>query len=371
MKVLFITNVPAPYRVEFFNELSIYCDLTVLYERHTAKDRDKNWISHSNKVYNEVFLEGFNIGTDGALCFGISKWLKKNIFDLIVVGGYSTPTGMLAIQLMKMRKIPFVLNCDGGFIKQDNKIKYIIKKYFISSAKYWLSTGKITNEYLEYYGAKTENIFIYPFTSIREEDILDSPLTIEEKIALRDKLEIPYDKIAISVGRFIPIKGYDKLIEKWKDVDKEWTLILIGSGEEEEKLKHIISKNQLNNIKIIEFKQKEALKEYYLAADIFLLPTQGDVWGLVVNEAIGYGLPVITTNRCIAGIELIKNGINGKIINLEDKHKIDINKEINLLGNIPNMSKESLEIAKLYTIENMAKTHFNIFKKIIKGINKG
>ena len=56
------------------------------------------------------------------------------------------------------------------------------------------------------------------------------------------------------------------------------------------------------------FKGKKELAKYFQAADLFVLPTREDIWGLVINEAMAYGLPIITTNKCIAGLALLKDG---------------------------------------------------------------
>ena len=60
MKVLFFTNIPSPYRVDFFNELGKYCELTVLYERRDADDRDKNWCNNeeNNLNFKPIYLKG-------------------------------------------------------------------------------------------------------------------------------------------------------------------------------------------------------------------------------------------------------------------------------------------------------------------------
>lgn len=367
MKVLFLANIPSPYRVDFFNELGKYCELTVLYERKSALDRDKNWKYDEAQKYKPVFLKGTNIGVDAAICLSITKWLKKDKFDIIIVGGYSTPTGMLAIQTMKLRNIPFILNIDGGFIKEDSKASYLIKKYFISSAKWWLSTGGESSKYLTYYGANKENIFVYPFTSVKKEEVINKIISVKQKIKYKEKLGIFKKRLVISVGRYINSKGFDKLIEAWKDVDKETQLLIIGSGPEEEYLESLIIKNKLKNVKLIQFKQKEELKEYYLAADLFILPTKSDVWGLVVNEAMAFGLPIITTNKCIAGIELIRNDVNGYIIQCDNSKVMSerINEVLEKDDNLEAMGKNNIQKMQMYTIEKMAQVHYDIFKRIL------
>lgn len=364
MKILFLTNIPSPYRVDFFNELGNLCDLTVLYERHDAKDREANWLTNKAISFKEIYLNGINVGNDSAICCSVIKWLKDRSFDLVVVGGYSTPTGMLSIEYMKLKRIPFILNSDGGLLKKESKFRYCIKKHFLSSALAWLSTAKVTDEYLLYYGAKKEKIYRYPFTSIKKEDILNKPLDKEEKIIIKDKLNISYDKMIISVGQFIFRKGFDVLLKACNKLGNDVGIYIIGGDPTEEYLE-LIQKYGLNNVHFEDFKAKEELSEYYKAADLFVLPTREDIWGLVVNEAMAYGLPVITTDKCVAGLELIEDSKNGYIVAAnEDK---ELSKRMNLIINDMSLSKDmafnNLSKINKYTIENMAKDHIEFFRK--------
>lgn len=86
MKVLFTTNIPAPYRIDFFNELSKYCDLTVLFERNNADDRNKEWLNSKDIKFRCKYLKGIKRGKDSAFCPQITKIVKKEKFDIIVVG---------------------------------------------------------------------------------------------------------------------------------------------------------------------------------------------------------------------------------------------------------------------------------------------
>ena len=73
-----------------------------------------------------------------------------------------------------------------------------------------------------------------------------------------------------------------------------------------------ISEHQLTNVFFFDFMNKELLFKYYQISDLFVLPTREDIWGLVINEAMANGLPIITTDKCVAGKELIND--NGYII---------------------------------------------------------
>ena len=357
MKVLFLTNIPSPYRVDFFNELGKYCDLTVLYERKKADDRE--WLSKKSINYKSVFLNGIKKGNDTALCLGVIKYLSQK-FDHIIIGGYSTPTGMLAILYLKFIHKEYILNCDGGFIRKDEKnINYKLKKFFISGANCYLSTGKVCTNYLLYYGAEKNNIHFYPFTSLYKKDILEHTLSIDEKEFLKNELDIHDKKIVIYVGQMIHRKGIDILLNAASNVSNDVIFYIVG-GKPTEEYKKIISDLNLKNIRFLDFMQKNILFKYYQIADLFVLPTREDIWGLVINEAMANGLPIITTNKCVAGEELIDQ--NGILIESEDVESLS--KNINKILFDDLLQKEyatnSLEIIRNYTIENMASRIYQI-----------
>lgn len=362
MRVLFQTNIPSPYRVDFFNELGKYCDLTVLFESHSANDRDVAWRADRMKNFTPIYLKGKRVGTAEAICPSIIKYLSKKKYDVIVIGFFSSPTGMMAIEHMRIRHIPFVLSSDGGMVKNDAGIKHKIKQHFISAASAWLSTGKTTTEYLTYYGADPKRVYIYPFTSVMAEDILKQPLTITEKQEYRKLLGMKEDKVILSVGQFIYRKGYDVLLKACKQLDSSIGVYIVGGKPTEEYL-NLKEQLDLEHVHFVNFITKDKLANYYKAADLFVLPTREDIWGLVVNEAMAYGLPVITTTKCVAGIEMVKNGVNGQIIPFEDVEALT--KSIkNALGQ--SMSG-AIETAKEYSIEKMALAHMQAFNQLLVG----
>lgn len=371
MKILFMTNVPSPYRVEFFNELGKYCDLTVTFEKRTSDERDESWKHYKFDNFRGIFLKGISVNTDTAICCGIKKIIKRGKFDRIICADFASPTGMIAIRYMRKKHIPYWLESDGGFAKDGKGFKEKLKKYFIKGAEGYFSTGKTHDEYYIAYGAEPAKIYRYPFTSLYEKDILVAVPTKEEKIKLREKLGLKEEKIVISVGRFSYLngygKGYDVLLKTAQKMESDIGWYIIG-GQPTEEFVALKEKNSLDNVHYIDFKSKEELKEYYKAADVFVLMTIGDVWGLVVNEAMANGLPVITTDKCVAGLELIREGENGYIVPVGDEESLcdRLNTIFANTENLEKMGQASLERIREYTIENMAKTHMEVFERIIK-----
>lgn len=358
MKILYITNIPSPYRVEFFNKLADKCELKVIFDSMSAKDRSNDWFNNDSIKFKYSVIKSGHV-------FKLYKELTKK-YDLIIVGGYSTINGLLSIEILKFKKIKFMINADGGFIAKDNFIIKKLKTHFISSANYYLSTSKGTNEYLTYYGAKSENILIYPFTSLSKEDILKNPIKYSEKKKLRKNTKYDCDKLFVSVGQFITRKGFDILIKSFSNANiKNSKLLIIGGGPLKDEYLKYIDENNIKNIYIIDFLKKEDLIKVYKYSDIFVLPTREDIWGLVINEAMSMGLPVISTNQCLAAKELLDNNYLYDCENINDLTYLLENFEKKEFNELYNIGKENLNISKKYTIENMSEEHFKIFETIL------
>lgn len=365
--VLFLTNVPAPYTVDFFEGLGKRYCLTVLFERKQAENRKKEWLKYQNKYFKAIYLPGFSVGDELAFCPGVLKYLGNRSYDLIIVGDYSSPTGMLAISFLRLKGISYFIHADGGLVNNDGIVKGAVKRKLISKAAGYMSSGKKTDEYLVNYGANKEKCFHYPFTSIHEADIIKKVQTQEEKKLVRNKLyeNVSEDKfIILSVGSIEYRKGFDILIKSVRYLSSNVEIYIIG-GEATENLKKLMFELSVTNVHFLSFMPFEKIKKYMEYADAFVLPTRWDIWGLVVNEAMAAGLPVITTERCVAGVELIKPGENGYIVPAENPEilaeKINIlveNQEI-----LQNMSINSRETSSQYTIEKMV----DVYAACIKG----
>lgn len=374
--VLFTTNVPAPYTVQFFEMLGHQFELTVLYERKTASNRDKLWFDETGKSYKEVYLSGIKIGEETACCPSVIRYLKKK-YDIIIIGNYASLTGIVSILYLTLMHKKFYVHVDGGIKGEKEGLKKYLKSFLLSRAEGFFSPGLVTDEYIKYYAGNTKRIYHYPFSSIKQNEIVSRPFNKKEKKEILKKIEKEIiirdsDFIISSVGSVIPRKGYDILLQALKSLKYKPLVFIIG-GIPTADLRSIIEKNKLDNVHFVGFKKHELIKNYLRASDLFVLPTRYDIWGLVINEALASGIPVITSDKCVAGIELIQEGKNGYIF--ENENSDDLSKCIEKIMSKDDASREemginSIQRAQSYTIEQMSRNYGMVISELLHSEEK-
>jgi glycosyltransferase involved in cell wall biosynthesis len=352
--VLFINNIPSPYKIDFLNELGKYINLTVWFEAKNEKNR--RWgISELGNNFKYEFLKGITFGISRHFNFGILEKLKKEKFDIYIIGGYASFTTIIVIKWLKSNNIPFILVVDGGFPKNENKFKGYLKRKLISSASYWLSSGTNCTKYLLYYGAQKDKIIEYPFSSVKytKQDL--KPLLKKEIINFKKKESL--NKIVLlNVGQFIYRKGIDILLKAFKNINyNEVSLIIIGGGPLKKEYLKYIEEYNIKNIIIKDFLPKEKLLYYYKISDIFIFPTRYDIWGLVINEAMNFGLPIISSDMAGAAYDLVRDGENGYIFKAGDIDELKSKIELLIKDETKRkvFSQKSLETISRFTIKNM------------------
>ena len=390
-KVLFITCCPSPSRVEFFNTLGKNpdMDITVLFmeSEEEQRHRSSKWFADNNYKYFRGYIVKERVGFKkkqyfGYICKDIIRFLKEK-YDEIIFCGYAYPTFMYGMQYLIRHKIPYSIEVDGGFVAREKIIKYKLKSFFISHANKWYSSGKNTNKYLIHYGAQKKNIIVYPFTSMNEQDfsrawnfndknphnvikriVMNYPVFLNKRQELKrvgkEKLGVSQDSVVLTIGQFVHRKGFDLLLKAATGINKGIKIFIIGGAVTDE-YNSLAQKYDLENVEFVNFQSKDDLKYYFWSADLFVLPTREDIWGLVINEAMAYGLPIITTNKCNSGLELVTKE-NGYIIPVNDVDALK--KSINDCFNNRNMMEmgwNSLLKIQGYTIENMAAKHIRVW----------
>lgn len=358
-KILIVFNHPAPYKVRLFNELSKNFDLHVIFERKSASDRSKGFYFEEKYDFTTHDIRGINVGREGKLSCGVKKHIQKHEYDLIIMNGYSHFPEMNAINFLKKSNKPYVLYINGGTIKKENGLKFKIKRHFIKEANAYFSPDNESNKYLEYYGADPKRILNYPYSTIYENEIVKSR---PDKTMLRHELGIKFDKVFVSAGQLIKRKNYLSLVENWQKFPGNYGLFLIGDGKQREEIEALIKEKNLHNVVLTGFLPREKMFKYFQASDVFLFPSKEDIYGHVINEAMSQGIPVISTNKVNSAHKLIKDGINGYL--LEKLEGNEFEKSIEDMLKIDSFDA-CIATAKNNTIEKMAEAHVNMINEVL------
>lgn len=369
MKVLFLTNIPAPYRIDFFNRLGRHCELTVWFE--AANEANRQWeIDGLGRHFQYKFLKGRTFGLDKHLNPSIVRELEAQPYDAYILGCYSSPTEMIAIHWLKLRRKPFILNSDGGFPGEERWLLRKLKTYLISSASLWLSSGSQCTRYLRHYGAQDDRIREYPLAAAElSAGAQAQQMTPADRAQFKAVHQLG-EVTLLAVGQFIPRKGFDVLIRAFGTLQGEAgipsvSLLLVGGGPEKSRYARMIREAGIRNVTLLDFMQQSELAPYWQAADLFVLPTRYDVWGLVLNEAASFGLPIVTTSRAGAAHDLVRHGENGFVVPPDDEDAL-LQGCLQLVrdrGLRERFSRRSRELAALYSLDRMVDRHLHILQE--------
>lgn len=358
--ILIIGEFPAPYRVDLCKAIAQKWKTKVYFESQQDDKRDNEWLKKDN-IESEILDSWKSRKNFYKDILNIKK------YDLVFIFNNSLRFSILLEIACKINKVPFLLNCDGcNDIKEDDPVKKYAKRYLMKGAKAYFAGGRSARRYFVCHGVDPRKIYIDNFTALYKGDIEKTLISKEAKRSLKTGLEMKERFVVITVGRHIKCKGFDIILKAAEHFGRSVGFYIIG-GEPSKENSSYRERHHIENVHFVGFKDKKELKKYYLAADLFVLMTRGDTWGLVVNEAMANGLPVITTDRCVAGVELITEEENGYIIEVDDQDTLveKIRTMINDPSLMRSMSQNNITKIKSHTMENMIETHIKVINRFI------
>lgn len=226
--------------------------------------------------------------------------------DVVLSGAFAFTSGATAIDWTKSNNKAVVMFDDAKKENlQRNFITNVIKRIFYSYIDSVLCPSKDWNDTYKSWGIPSNAIFYGV-------DVVDNLFWNRGKKLTIDCV-LP-EKYFLCVGRQISCKNFDIVIEAFKQVatqEAEFDLVFVGAGEESDKLRSLAGELYENKIHFIPFQSPENLSVIYQKAYCFILPSLSETWGLVVNEAMASGLPVIVSQYCGCVNTLVINGKNG------------------------------------------------------------
>ncbi len=362
MKLLILADIAAPYRVSVFKGLAQCFDVTVFFNYAKNAQRDPKWFAQSGKELEFHFLN-----TEESIEKYNHAIAKIQDFDVVLCYDPWASRSRTLQRLCIRKHIPYVLNADGALGINTKFPKKQIKSYYVKRAALCFAGCARAAEYFKAYGAKDNRIVKHPFTSIGKEQILSAPLSVEQKMEQKTALGMLDKTTFITVGQFIHRKGIDLLLDAWSKTEQEAQLYIIGGGPLADEYAATVASKSLKNVFIEGFKEPQELRKYYLASDVYVMPTREDIWGLVINEAMACALPIITSDRCTAGNELVKDDLNGYHYACENTDQLAsyIKKMTEDASLRQSFSENTLSVIKDQTFENIIEGHIAALKDLL------
>lgn len=305
----FYTNIPTPYQLDFFKELAKLFHLKVIYYSKTESNR--SWHLPNPDDYEVIFLK------DTAIARIIQKWIIDFHFswqiiriaftdksDFIIVGGaYWMPNASLALIAGKLKRKK-VAYFSEPLYEVKNWLKYgmkwIVLRVVNTCCHSLFCVGKKAAKSFENYHVTVPK-FIIPY------NINSSIYKSLDKVKLEGyikKYKSNNEVIILTSGALIERKGMDILVKAIKSIKNEsLRLIIIGDGPMKKELKAMSASD--NRVVLAGQQQPEETPYFFAIADMFALASRYDGWAVVVNEAIAANLPIVSSDKVGAAVDLI------------------------------------------------------------------
>ncbi len=365
-KTVVLTEIIAPYRIPVFNVLArrAEVDLHVIFLAETDETL-RQWRVYKNEIsFSHQVLPSWRwrMGKSSFLMNrGLWSALNRACPQVIICGGYAYAASWEALLWARRHRVDFVLWSESN--RYDTRLgrPWVerLKAYFLSQSDRFVVPGKASFEYLNSFGVPVASILTAPNAVDNSLYATQAKITRSHALEFRDKLKLP-SRFILFVGRLVPEKGVFDLLAAYAKLESavrsQLGLVFAGDGVCREELLRQAKSISPGTICFPGFAQREDLAGLYALAEALVLPTHSDPWGLVVNEAMACGLPIIVTNVTGCSADLVEDGWNGYVVPARDPEKLSV--AIGALGRQPElkqqMSAHSLERIRNYSPEACA-----------------
>lgn len=278
---------------------------------------------------------------------------SRQRYDALWVHGYTFATVWLALLTAGFMRIPVILRGESCLLKKSSGLRRILKRLFFSIIfqGIWsvLAIGKCNTEFYQVFGIPQEKIFFMPYAVDNQFFQKESQVLSQRHSEIKKEMALSPDlPVVLYAGKLIARKRPLDLLKAYASLAKEIpvALIFVGEGSEKRKLQAYCRKNNLTGVYFAGFKNQTEISRYYAIADIFVLPSGYEPWGLAINEAMNFALAIITTDKVAAAYDLVKSQDNGFVYpagNIE-KLKEHLKDLLTARGLREKMGRRSLEI---------------------------
>jgi glycosyltransferase involved in cell wall biosynthesis len=316
-RIVYWNNIPAPYMVERFNAVARRGNLDFEAWFSARTEPDRSWtVDEASWQFRHRYLPGLERGTNPLV---LPMPLVREDAPALLVSLYAAPAFILGWILARRRgaRTAFWVEVTYDAWVRRRRWKEVLKSRLFPLADGILTAGADGRAFARRYGARSHRIFLIPHVIDFTHYARGSTLSGSDRDSLRRQLGLRGTSF-VYVGRLWSGKGLLFLLDAFAALQRrdvgETTLLLVGDGPDEGLLRRRCKEKALANVIFAGFHHDDTLPLLYAAADVFVFPTLGDPFGLVVLEAMACGLPVIATSASGEIRDRVVDDVNGFVV---------------------------------------------------------
>lgn len=288
-------------------------DATYQWKAESAETPYQRVVIFPGKIYEEISAISMHNQ--------VTASLDRLMPDAVAITSYSTPDARACLLWCKRHHRPAILMTatkedDTSRVAWRERIKSTVVNLYDAA----LAGGTPQQKYLEKLGFPRQAIF-KGCDTVDNSFFASGPMRIKQNPNIASGLPGLESKspFFLASNRFVPRKNLKRLIQAYHQYRERtphpWRLLLLGDGPERKALEDQVKTNQIEGVVFCGFRQIEELPIYYALASAFVHPSLVEQWGLVVNEAMAAGLPVLVSERAGCAHDLVEHGQNGYLFN--------------------------------------------------------
>ena len=324
MRVLIVHNqLWAHYKSKLFSELHQLAPqfgASVFVAQIALSEKSRANMGHAELVrYDYDYEVLFNDALENVSVWQRSRALLKKMRqykpDVLNITGYYDPAQLLLLFYAKLTGVKVIISNESNVRDQSrNVLKESFKKFILGLADGFFCFGQSSAAYLHTLGIAPEKILTQK-AAVVDTDVLRNRYqqALSNRQNRKQVLALPPHNF-IFVGRLIAPKNLLRLLKAFAAISAtapDWGLILLGEGEQKAELQDFCEENNLKNVCFLAGVAWNEVPDYLALADVFVLPSTSEPWGLVVNEAMICHLPVLVSAACGCVEDLVEEGANG------------------------------------------------------------
>lgn len=263
---------------------------------------------------------------------------------------------MAAVSHMRRTRIPYAVNSDGPLF-ESRGIKGLVRRRVLRGADAYLVAGEKSVPSVRREVGRDALVEPYPFSSLTD-------ARVAELTAMRCERE---EGRVLLVGQFLPYKGVDVALDALAGLSPDLRIRLIGTGKRSREAEEYAASKGMRNVEVVPFLQPGELVEEYLRAELFVLPSRQECWGLVINEAAACGCPIVSTWGSGAAVEFLSRDYPQFLAEPGSAESLALSIS-SAFGASRVESEEYSHYLRMttasYTTEKTVSSHLSLFKKV-------